>query len=191
MATLGAPGTARDEAAAPSISAPSGEGSEALATLPAPPGATNGDAVAAYYCHQTFRCETCLTVERLIADLLRTDFADSVAARRLLWVPLDYEQPENAVYAEAFGLKGGPAFVLSRWRAGRLVEWHEFPEIWDLSDHPTGMLAFTRDQVKLFMRAEKWHAAMDSIRAVHASPAPPIDVGGTAPAPAAETQADR
>lgn len=158
------------------------------AALPVPAGTEAGEVVVAYYCHQTVRCETCLTAERLIGDLLRTDFADRVEAKRLLWLPLDYEQPENVAYAEIFGLKGGPAFVLGRWRVGRLVEWHEIVEIWDLADNATGLIELTRDQVELFLQAEKWHAAMDSIRAAQAPRAPAT---GAAPSPGPGTQGSR
>jgi hypothetical protein len=152
---------------------------DALAAVPAPPGAAEGDVVVAYYCHVTFRCETCLTAERLISDLLRTDFAGQLEAKSLIWQPLDYEQPENEVYAEAFGLESGPALVLGRWREGRLVEWHEVLEIWDHADDASGLIEVTRDRLKLFLQAEKWRAVMDSTRAANAerSAQPDTDAG--------------
>lgn len=169
--------------------------SGALATLPVPAEvaeAEAGEVVVAYYCHVTFRCETCLTAERLIADLLRTDFAGLVEAKRLLWLPVDYEQPENAAYAEAFGLDSGPAFILGRWRAGQLVEWHDVLEIWDVSDSPTSLIEVATDRLKLFLQAEKWHAAMDSARAARGMPtasigATPSSSTGTAPTGAVNT----
>ncbi len=159
-----------------------------LAGIPVPPGATEGEVVLAYYCHRTFRCETCLTAERLIRDLLQSDFSNELEQHRLVWQPLDHEQPENAAYVEAFGLEGGPAFVLGRWRAGKLVEWHEVAEIWDHSDDPIGLVAVARDRLKLFLQAEKWRAMIDSVRVANAATAAPPSAGSGA---ARETQKGR
>jgi hypothetical protein len=150
-----------------------------LAAIPVPPGAADGEVVVAYDCHVTFRCETCLTAERLISDLLRTDFGDLLESKSLAWHPLDYEQPESEAYAEAFGLEGGPALVLGRWRGDRLVEWHEIVEIWDHSDDPIGLVDLTRERLRLFLQAEEWRAVMDSTRAANTahSAQPDTDTG--------------
>lgn len=156
-------------------------GADPLAAIPAPQGAADGEVVVAYYCHVTLRCETCLTAERLIADLLRTDFAGQLEHKSLVWHPLDYEQPENAAYAAAFGLEGGPAFVLGRWRTRRLVEWHNVVEIWDHSEDSIGLVEVARERLRLFLQAEKWRASMDSTRAANAAPSAPSSSGsGTA-----------
>jgi hypothetical protein len=153
------------------------QAAEGLAAIPVPPGAAQGEAVVAYYCHQTIRCETCLMAERLIHDLLETDFAAELEKKGLIWQTLDYEQPENAAYAQAFRLEGGPAFVLARWRAGRLAEWYEDLDIWDHSDDPVAFVAIARNRLKLFLQADKWRAAMDSTGAAKPSPSGPPDAG--------------
>jgi hypothetical protein len=120
-------------------------------SLAAPVAAPQTDslAVTAYYFHRTFRCETCIHMEQVIDEVLRSRFPDDLSRGRLLWQPLDYEEETNAPLYAGYGLTGGPALVLSRRIGHREVSWRELGEIWNLSDRPEELTEYLVLQIAL------------------------------------------
>ena len=52
--------------------------------------------------HATLRCPTCTTMERLTRELLDESFKDDVAAGKIVFREVNYEQPEVAAFAGEF-----------------------------------------------------------------------------------------
>jgi thioredoxin 1 len=60
-----------------------------------PAAAKAANQVVAYYFHGTVRCETCLKIERLALETLQQRFASELAASRLVFMSVNYDQPEK------------------------------------------------------------------------------------------------
>ncbi|MBM3316717.1 MAG: hypothetical protein FJY75_02585 [Candidatus Eisenbacteria bacterium] len=113
-----------------------------------PPAPADSLVVSAYYFHRTFRCETCLRMEDVVAGILAADFAADLARGRLLWLPLDYEDDANAPLYAGFALEDGPALVLSRRNGRREADWFELKDIWEMMGRGEELEAYLRERIR-------------------------------------------
>jgi hypothetical protein len=59
--------------------------------------------VTVYYMHGT-PCVTCIRVKEIAAALVQREFADELAAGRMRYLPLNYQEPRNKHLAERFNV---------------------------------------------------------------------------------------
>lgn len=108
--------------------------------------------VTAYYFHRTFRCETCIHMEEVITSVLAERFSAETAGGRLRWTALDYEDEAHAPLYASYGLKDGPAFVLSRRLGEREESWLELAKIWEQTDQPERLTEYLASQIRRSLR---------------------------------------
>jgi len=70
--------------------------------------------------HATTSCPTCLTMKRLTRETLDESFADAVAAGRIVFHEVNYEQPDAADFCRQFKVATA-AVVLVYVRNGEIV----------------------------------------------------------------------
>ena len=99
-----------------------------------------------YYFHRTLRCHTCLTIEAYIDEALRVHFAEALKEGRLLWLPTNFEEPENEHFEEDFTLEFNSA-VLVRLEGGKTVSWVNLEGVWDLIEEKDKFLDYIRENV--------------------------------------------
>lgn len=94
---------------------------------------TNASAqqVIAYYFHGTVRCETCLMIEQQAKATVEERFGEELAASRLVFVSVNYEQPENRHFMMDYKLPC-PSLVLVRQKDGKEEKWKLLGETWQL-----------------------------------------------------------
>jgi hypothetical protein len=78
---------------------------------------TPNQQVIAYYFHGTVRCETCLKIEKQAKEAIERRFQTELDAQRLVFKPLNYEQPENAHFQQDYKL---PCPSLANWQTHSL-----------------------------------------------------------------------
>ena len=91
--------------------------------------------VIAYYFHGTVRCETCLRIERQAHELMNSRFAAELASGRLVFKPVNYDQPENTHFSQDYKLPC-PSLVLVRQKDGKDQDWKLLGQTWDLVQIP-------------------------------------------------------
>ena len=91
--------------------------------------------IIVYYFHGTIRCETCQKMERLAQEAIEKRFAVEVAAKRLLFQPVNYDKPENAHFLDDYKLPC-PSLVVVRQKAGKDEKWKLLDKTWKLVDDP-------------------------------------------------------
>lgn len=89
------------------------------------------DGVQLLYFHQTFRCPTCLEMERSIAGLLQDEFKPELEEKWLEWRSIDFEDEANQSLSSAYEIHGLSLLIVRRL-GGEVVEWRELDRIWDL-----------------------------------------------------------
>lgn len=89
--------------------------------------------VVATYFHRTLRCQTCLHIESLARYDVTEVMANDMASGQLAWRLLNFEEEENAHFAEEFALEG-PSLVITLEDGGEVLEWVRLDRVWELYD---------------------------------------------------------
>jgi hypothetical protein len=133
------------------------------------------------YFHRTLRCQTCLEMERIAAEIWAGIGPERGNGWPMRWQSRDYELPENAPLVDIFSLDDGPALLLVRCRGERIDSWRELKGIWDLTDRPDSLTTLIstalRDEIAVLdaepARREEAFGPVDA--------PPPDDPGSQAP----------
>ncbi len=116
-------------------------------TAAATPAALSGVATV-YYFHGETRCETCLTIERQTAELVRGRFASEIASGRLQFQAVNYDTPENRRFRDTYDLSFGSVVVTDGTR------WENLSDVWKLvHDDRTGFDAYLTEHIMPFVGA--------------------------------------
>ena len=125
---------------------------------PSTPAATTTNAlsvqVIAYYFHGTMRCETCQRIERHAREVIEQRFKAELAAKRLVFKPLNYDLPENAHFQQDYMLPC-PSLVLVRRQAGTDEKWTLLGETWQLVEDTAKFNRYVTDAVSELLPTAK------------------------------------
>ncbi|HNT27234.1 MAG TPA: nitrophenyl compound nitroreductase subunit ArsF family protein [bacterium] len=120
---------------------------------PETPGAvTASDGLTVYYFHTTFRCHSCLTIERLTHETLNEQFAVEQKSGAIRWRMVNYEEPANEHFIDDYKLYTKQV-ILSAVKGGKEVKWKNLDEVWDLKRDEMRFKLYIADEIKKF-RAE-------------------------------------
>ncbi len=112
-----------------------GPASSAKAAPPAP-----GARYVAYYFHGKFRCPTCLKIERLSEQAVRTNFSEMMGKGALRWRAVNTDLPENAHFDKDFNLTAG-ALVFVCEKGGKVARFRVVDGVWDWVGGPEDAFA--------------------------------------------------
>ena len=103
------------------------------------------DGVVLYYMHPTFRCVTCNQMEKMVQDLVQTEFAAPLAEGRLRWREINYEDDE--ALARRYNVATS-SLVVVRFRGGEEADHQTLEEIWPLLEKPDELKALVRGAIR-------------------------------------------
>ncbi len=110
--------------------------------------------VIAYYFHGTVRCETCLKIERQAREVIEQRFQTELDAQRLVFKPVNYEQPENAHFQQDYKLPC-PSLMLVRQKDGKDEKWTLLGNTWQLIGEPVKFNDYIETEVNKFLSDPK------------------------------------
>jgi hypothetical protein len=85
--------------------------------------------VIAYYFHGTHRCTTCLTIERYSREAIEKYFSKELHDKRLEFIPLNVEEPENQHYIQDYQLYTR-SLVLALYKDDKQAKWKNLTDVW-------------------------------------------------------------
>ena len=104
--------------------------SNAISGSPNPDVAASGNAkVTVYYFHRTFRCISCLSIEKMARETLQENYPQDVAKGTIRWQPVDYRQ--DAELAKRFGVDS-PTLVVAVNGHGKIASYRRLDDTWSL-----------------------------------------------------------
>jgi hypothetical protein len=109
--------------------------------------------VIAYYFHGTVRCETCLLIEGLAKAVIEEQFRAALDAKRLLFLPVDYDLPENAHFLTDYRLPC-PSLVLVRQSNGQDETWKLLGDTWQLVHDPAKLNSYVEAEVRRLLSGQ-------------------------------------
>jgi len=110
------------------------------------------DGLIVYYFHTTFRCHSCLTIERLTRETLNEQFAPELKDGAIRWQMVNYEEPANQHFIDHYKLYTKQV-ILSAVKGGKEVAWKNLEEVWALKRDEMRFKLYIADEIKKF-RAE-------------------------------------
>ncbi len=129
-------------------------GFASLATLPAlaaelaPAG---GRQVVAYYFHGKLRCKTCVGMEGMATEVLKTDFPAQLKDKTIEWRVVNYDDSANEHFIKDYQLVG-PALVLVELSGGKQVRYRNLDKIWQLAHEEDEFKQYVRTQLAAFLK---------------------------------------
>ncbi len=137
------------------VSAVAADDPDLKPSMPSPV-ATNAPSqlVIAYYFHGTVRCETCLKIEQQAKAVIERQFKAELDTQRLVFMPLNYDLPENAHFLLDYKLPC-PSLVLVRQKDGKDVQRTLLGDTWQLVGEPVKFNGYIETEVNKFLRDQK------------------------------------
>ncbi|MBI1361534.1 MAG: hypothetical protein GC155_14755 [Alphaproteobacteria bacterium] len=124
---------------------------DAKPTTPTPGASTTTNVqVIAYYFHGTVRCETCQKIERQAREIIEQRFKTELAAKRIVFKPVNYDLKENAHFQTDYKLPC-PSLVLVRQKDGKDEKWKLLDETWQLVEDTKKFNRYVEAEVLKFL----------------------------------------
>lgn len=92
-----------------------------------------GDYLAVYYMHSTFRCVTCSTIEKMTLALLNKSYVQELADGRIRWRDVDFQ--EHEALAQQFKIISS-CVVVAQIKNGAVADYKRLDEVWTLLNKP-------------------------------------------------------
>jgi hypothetical protein len=102
-----------------------------------------------YYFYTKKRCASCLKIEEYTKEAVETFFAKELESGRMIWRPVNMEDPEHAHFMDDFDLFT-KSVVLVRQKGDRMLKWKNLPKIWELLNDKTAFIDYIHKEIRLF-----------------------------------------
>ncbi len=110
-----------------------------------------GDKVVVYYLHTTFRCVTCNEIERLTEALVKTEFADDLAAGRIEWRKANFQQDE--ALAKRYEVVSS-CVVVANMRGGQEQGFQRLDDVWTRYQDPADFNGYVGAAIRKYLTEE-------------------------------------
>ena len=131
----------------------SGHEEEALSEAPSPHSSiqipSQGRHVVFYYFHTTFRCASCVTIEKVARQVVHERFKKQIDDGLLQFYPVDVEQPGNRHYIEDYQLYS-KSLVLVEYQDGKEVRHKNLEGIWQQTSLD-GLRDYLTNEIRAFV----------------------------------------
>jgi len=119
------------------------EGDEPAASDPA-------HQVVAYYFHGTRRCATCLKIEALSDEALKTGFPKVLDNGQLVWRVINFEEPQNEHFVDEYKLYT-QALIIVDLLEGKQTRWKNLEKVWQLLRNKAAFMKYVQEEVHAYL----------------------------------------
>lgn len=107
--------------------------------------------VQATYFHYSYRCISCVKLERWAASAIQSGLKDSIKTGRLKWGTMDMESPQGSALADKIGLMNKNV-ALMEMRGGRMVRSKELVNTWRLLRDSSAFADYVKAETVAFLK---------------------------------------
>ena len=107
--------------------------------------------VIAYYFHGTFRCATCLAIEKYSKEAIDHYFANELKNGKLEFKSLNVEEAENRHYIQDYQLFS-KALVISLIKNGKEKSWKNLVDVWTHVRDKDKFFQYVKAEVEKFLK---------------------------------------
>jgi len=123
----------------------------ALAPSTASAGDAAKDRVVVMYFHRTQRCPTCLRMGSYTEEAVTGGFAKEIKDGRVSFHYVDFQDPRNAAFTQAYGV-AGPTLIVARASGDQVAEYKNLQEIWTKSRDKNAFVEYVQSNVKSYLK---------------------------------------
>ena len=99
------------------------------------------------------RCPSCLTIERLSSETVRTEFSDQIESRQLEWRTVNIDEQGNYHFVKDYALYT-KSVIISEEINGKEVRWKNLPKVWELLGNEVKFRNYLKEEISTFMAAK-------------------------------------
>jgi hypothetical protein len=110
-----------------------------------------GSTVVVTYLHTKNRCPSCIRLEKLAEQTVKTRFSRQIASGLLTWRSVDVDEPHRAHLVHDYQLHT-KSIVVSEVRGGFEVRWKELDRAWALLEDTEALQRYVEQEVRGFLR---------------------------------------
>jgi hypothetical protein len=118
------------------------------------PAAGPSHQVIACYFHRTNRCPTCRRIGAYIEESVATGFASQIRDGSVKAMTIDFQDPRNEQYTQAYGITG-PTLVLLDVQDGKVKQWKPAPRVWSLVSQKDAFFQYVQGEVQSYLQGPK------------------------------------
>lgn len=118
------------------------------------PGTDSSVIVHVYYFHTTFRCATCLEMEKWTDEIIRKKFSPQLKAGILSLQSLNFDEEKNFDFLNRYRLTR-PTVVLAKIQKGQEIAWNELEQIWEFISDEAKFKKYIETELSKFLRTQQ------------------------------------
>jgi hypothetical protein len=107
--------------------------------------------VFVFYCHGTFRCSTCQTIEKYSHDAIYQYFPKELSTGKLEFKAVNIEEEENRHYIKDYQLFSR-SLILVLYKDDKQVKWKNLKEVWIHAGDKENFFRYVKDEVEGFLK---------------------------------------
>ena len=115
-----------------------------------PPTQEEEGRIVAYYFHTTQRCVTCRKIETFTREAIETGFADDLADGRLVWQPVNVQEPDHKHFIQDYQLTS-KAVVLVEMAGKVQTRWKNLDQVWFLVRDKKAFQVYIQKETRDFL----------------------------------------
>ena len=96
------------------------------------------------------RCPSCLTIERLTAQTIKSEFAEAMDSGMLEWRTINIDGEGNYHFVKDYNLYT-KSVIISEISEGKEVRWKNLPKVWELLRNEAKFSRYLKDEITAFM----------------------------------------
>lgn len=112
---------------------------------------SNSAKVMAYYFHGSFRCPTCMNMEKYSREAIETNFKDDLASGKLEFKAMNVEERGNEHFVDDYKLYT-KSLILSLVKDGKEVKSKNLDKIWELARNKQKFMDYVTGELNAFMK---------------------------------------
>lgn len=107
--------------------------------------------VIAYYFHGSFRCPTCINMEKYLREAIDSNFKDALASSRLEFKAVNVEDRGNEHFVDEYKLYT-KTLILSLVKDGKEVKSKNLDKIWEYARNRQKFIDYVTSEISGFMK---------------------------------------
>lgn len=111
---------------------------------------TAGHHLVVYYFMSTYRCPSCIYIEKTTETVVNTVFAEQVKSGRVAFKVINIDEPGNKHYDTDYKLYA-QSVILSDVKEGKELRWTNLDKVWKLLNNDTEFKAYVTKEIKTYL----------------------------------------
>ena len=104
----------------------------------------------ATYFYSNVRCPSCLTIERLTTETIKSEFKDHLDSGALEWRTINIDGEGNYHFVKDYKLYT-KSVIIAELLNGEEFRWKNLPKVWELLGNEDKFSKYLKDEISAFM----------------------------------------